>query len=1034
VKNSLVLKASAGTGKTFRLSIEYIRAILQGENFENILVMTFTRKATAEIRERILEFIKELINESPQGNEISQILKEKYPSIEINRELLKNTYESILKKKEALKIYTIDGFTNLLFKKAIAPHLNIYTYEMVEESKNRIFYEKILDRLLEQDRYFDILKEFFQNNAEKNIDTYIDLIKNILDNRWKFLLIENINEDRKTFSEGNFFNLFQNMIENIREAGKIKSPEKTLELDGLKKDFKTYFQAKNEIEQKTFLLENSKKFIEEENFWMKPFIQPTKKVPETAEICEKIQETNEVFKSDLARYIFNKEVIAYEKHIKDLSRLIFELYDKFKFSEKKFTHTDISTYTYKFINDENLNLIKDDKYTSYFYEILEGNISTIFIDEFQDTSILQWRILKPLINVAHNIICVGDEKQSIYGWRGGEKKLFSNLDKIIDSQVEGMDTSYRSQGEIINFVNKIFGNISTIKEENWEYENVKWLENKNNGFVQTFLINKEDEEDKTSIIVDILKANIKNYSKVGIIARKKAELNEIAFALENAGIPYITNDGLPLVEHRAIKGLYSLIKYFAYKEYIYFLEFIRSDIIDIRGDKFREFLEKQEEVEGYLRGEIESLDISNMPLLKKVLDLKRKKLGTYKIYSKDKSLRLDNLAEDIVREFNITNKFKANSDLKNIYRFYDLFRNFESIVEFIHYVEENIDSEDLRQVAVEELNAVKLMTIHKSKGLEFETEFLYINLKKNNIPNRGLKFYMNLDEKFQVLREYILTHTKYDYVLKALNFSYKDEESLKEEIEELNNLYVAITRPKSNLYLIMDTGKVEDKLEGSDDIVLNAVKYAMNKENFYELNGASLGTFKESEFEILDDLEEKNFEFLEYFENGEIPENKIFENRKRKEKQDYKLSIEKEFKRKMGSAIHFYLENIIHNIESQKEYSRKLSLNRYANMFGEKLMNEIFEKAEAFIEENAWVFDEKWQVKVEYEISEEDGENKKYYRIDRLMIDTSEKLVKIIDYKTGGKDDKQVQKYIDLVKLLVPKDYKVEGEYLFINL
>lgn len=141
-------------------------------------------------------------------------------------------------------------------------------------------------------------------------------------------------------------------------------------------------------------------------------------------------------RDNLAKTMYNNSVIPYEEKLLYILNRIYEVYDDIKFREKRFTHSDISSYTFKYIRDKELNFINENGVTDEFFEILDGKIDTIFIDEFQDTSILQWKILKDIIDQTNNVICVGDEKQSIYGWRGGEKKLFENLEKIIDGKEE----------------------------------------------------------------------------------------------------------------------------------------------------------------------------------------------------------------------------------------------------------------------------------------------------------------------------------------------------------------------------------------------------------------------------------------------------------------------------------------------------------------------------------------------------------------------------------------------------------------------
>ena len=144
----LILKASAGTGKTYRLSLEYIASLVQGIDFKDILVMTFTKKATAEIKERILKFLKEIVEDEKARIEIEKNIQNIYGkdfNFDINK--IKKIYKNIVENKDKLKIYTIDSFTNTIFKKAIAPYLKIYSYEIIDKTENRKILIKTFEKL-----------------------------------------------------------------------------------------------------------------------------------------------------------------------------------------------------------------------------------------------------------------------------------------------------------------------------------------------------------------------------------------------------------------------------------------------------------------------------------------------------------------------------------------------------------------------------------------------------------------------------------------------------------------------------------------------------------------------------------------------------------------------------------------------------------------------------------------------------------------------------------------------------------------------
>ena len=197
--NKKILKAGAGTGKTYRLSLEYIANLIKGINYKNIVVMTFTKKATAEIKDRIYDFLYQIAFEKYKFEELEKSLKEIYgfKSDEIDKDRLQSIYFEMIKNKDEIRIYTIDGFTNRIFKNTIAPFFGIYGYETLEEEDDS-FYEDILVRILNNNSYFEKFSFVFEEKKErKNINAYIDFIKNIIYMRKNFILAENYNENYK---------------------------------------------------------------------------------------------------------------------------------------------------------------------------------------------------------------------------------------------------------------------------------------------------------------------------------------------------------------------------------------------------------------------------------------------------------------------------------------------------------------------------------------------------------------------------------------------------------------------------------------------------------------------------------------------------------------------------------------------------------------------------------------------------------------------------------------------------------------------
>ena len=166
--NRTVLKASAGTGKTYRLSLEFIANLIKGTDYRNIVVMTFTKKATAEIKERIYDFLYQIAFEEYNWQDLEKNLKEIYglKDSQINKEKLQEIYFNIIRNKDEMRIYTIDGFTNRIFKNTIAPFFGIYNFETLDEEDEE-FYGNILGQILENEEYFEKFLFLVEEKNEK---------------------------------------------------------------------------------------------------------------------------------------------------------------------------------------------------------------------------------------------------------------------------------------------------------------------------------------------------------------------------------------------------------------------------------------------------------------------------------------------------------------------------------------------------------------------------------------------------------------------------------------------------------------------------------------------------------------------------------------------------------------------------------------------------------------------------------------------------------------------------------------------------
>lgn len=1069
-KNNIILKASAGTGKTYRLSLEFIANLIRGVNYKNIVVMTFTKKATAEIKERIYDFLHQIAFDEGNGAELEKNLKEIYKFDDLNKKELQNIYFEMIRNKEDIRISTIDGFTNKIFKNAIAPYFNIYNYETLDEETDE-FYSKILIKIIENENNFEDFKFIFDEKKEKkNIKRYMEIIKEVLDMRPKFVLTKGFKMSEVKKVSYKFIDELDGIFEKIEEVANKKNKNVT---DVLTKAFYNIYEkysnlskdeSKNEnqkMKEKLELIVPEIDLFFEKKLWNGTQTKGEKNKDDREELETKSQE----LKEKLSEYVFIEKVLPLDKKLKNIAQKIFDIAKKIKISSKRLTHNDILVYTYEFIFNKDLKFVENDRVTEEFLELIGGKIDTIMIDEFQDTSVLQWKILKLLMNTSENIICVGDEKQSIYNWRGGEKELFEKLETMIEGNVQNLDKSYRSYKAIIENVNKIFNGYDT----KWNYVDSGYRDDEEyqKGYFGYFIRNTKEETPKiyTKIVEIIENGQVKNLGKSAIICRTNPHLKEIAEVLNEAKIPYTLESKTTILEYKPIVPMYQLIKFFAFGNFKYLLEFMRSDLVGGLNSHVKYLLENKNEIMRFINGyqKIEDSKKANkkkknvnkdskaisfkefidmqkdenvkeeLLKYKKINVLERNNLIFEEILEKVRELKRlskdlnnkyenENFSRKLVENFEITKYYSTNSDLKNIFIFFNILKKYNNLYEFITFIEE--EKENLRQVSSRDVNAINLMTIHASKGLEFDTVFYYKRKSnKGNTDKSNLKGYLDFDEKFVDVKKFMLLFSGYDKKMIGNDLrKLIDKNIQKEEMEEINNDYVALTRAKKNLILLFDAEVTKEK--GYTDPLAKRIIDVYKNENKNE-NEYETGQIVESEIpeETTDtsDVKISNSLFKTYFNDDKL----------RMEKSSN--TLENEFKRKKGLAMHYYFEHILNDLENEKKIAKSALLSRYGNMLGKKIVEELIVRMDKFIEKNIDIYDKKYKVYNEFEVYDSEGKKR---IIDRINIDENNRKIYIYDYKTGFEPEtkkeyqEQIEEYKNILRGKVSEDYEIEVKLL----
>ncbi len=1101
-----VIRASAGTGKTYRLSLEYIGLLLKfrkhGIQFSEILVITFTKKATAEIRERIFAHLQAIIDRSDSGLELCKNLREIFEVTVSDADIdyLQHVYHEMLMNKHLVQISTIDSFTNTIFQTIIAPYLGLTQYKV----ENRIqpdMLAEIYEVILSNNDNFQKLKDFFTRSGRKTIQDYENLITSIIQERWIFHLMAQHkpkNESSPDIREMidsflvRYRVFFEEILRQFDEYVSKNHGDRNID-EILKKNFRELFSDRHtelsvdnfvdvicdKLKDNNFILINQKMLLVDDFFWngSRMFRKKNEK-SEAEELLEKLDQAKE----NLAEYLFYTELLKEEREIIEIATVILEKYDSIKIRDKVFTFNDITYYTYKYLYDPELSLTENDSVTNAFYEYLSSALRFILIDEFQDTSIVQLKILLPIIREvisgigAKNYggaIVVGDEKQAIYGWRGGERDLLLNMPAILHQAEEAtLDTSYRSDQRLISFVNHVFTNpvyrkLLTENSIEWPYKDISTVREENDGYIQVNFRNyangkkdtntiSREEDAMREFIEDVVYPHIRDHNvklaSIAILSRKNKDLSNMARILDELGINNILESSNTIAKHRAIKPIFYFYRYLVFKDFNDVLKFFRSDLVLMNAVDLKEILVAYKEVthNGGAHADIFQ-KVSHLEDVKYFWDFYQTYCHQQDGYPGGQILKL---TKAFLEQYNVPGKFNLETDLKNINFLLEIIVDFENNVRdyskslhgFLEFCRDNEETDELQQLGLENSDAIHLMSIHKAKGLEFDDVFLYWNLSGRSGNRTGnMNTYLRYSPDFNQLDEFVLTYN-YDHVLSKCHLkSIQQNAQQREIVEELNNFYVAATRAKTNLFLYMSYSKAGgmekflDDLEKKEqpnaqhvialslyDSLMN--NYLLKQENPYKAQ-ATIGQINPVSTSPDKPVARQNRGFLKQYYHFE-PSIYLERDDKRlqaEENLNFKSTYIKKRDADMGTIAHYYLSFIKYGTGQEKKIARDRTIAHYGNLMVERDIRALLDKVDLFIMNHKDdIFSAQMWPKVFNEFTLF-GESGREVRLDRLMINETSKKIMIIDYKTGDTyEELQIEDYRKTVEAL---DFVKKGGY-----
>ncbi|GAA7150586.1 RecB-like helicase [Helicobacter pylori] len=433
-RQCMALKASAGSGKTFALSVRFLALLFKGANPSEILTLTFTKKATAEMKERILDYLKilqkENLEDEKEKEKSQNILKELEEKYRLDPSLVQNRAQEIYQRflNAEIRISTIDAFFQSILRKFCWFVGLSANFEVNEDTKvhqqqlNEIFLSALNGEQLEELSVFIAQCLSYDSYTSDSILERLRFLKN------KLYLFDP-NKKELAFDEEGFLEKLRSLNKQIQSIETASNgAKKAIKCD----DFRGF-------------LNSSLTWLEKKSEYLY-FKKLKSEIPTLESECEEIE-------NDLKRYYEAKETAIFKKFPKFI-----QLYDN--------ATSKIQALDFDAIKDKVHVLLNgyEEMPAEFFYFRLDSKIAHILIDEFQDTSLNDYKILAPFIDEIkagigqakwhRSVFFVGDVKQSIYAFRGSFSSLFESVSK--DFYHDNLEFNHRSAPLIINYVNTIF--------------------------------------------------------------------------------------------------------------------------------------------------------------------------------------------------------------------------------------------------------------------------------------------------------------------------------------------------------------------------------------------------------------------------------------------------------------------------------------------------------------------------------------------------------------------------------------------------
>ena len=1001
-----ITNASAGSGKTFSLTQAVLSKLFSEEkdSYKKILALTFTNNSANEMKRRILDELNQ-ISTNPEKSAIFQSLNiakqysKKYV-IKKSKELL----NKILHNFSFFQISTIDKFNHRLIRSFSSDLSLSYNFDLIIE--NDEFSEDLISNFINDLKKDSFLMNLLINYSQikqtesKSWDITYDL-KNLLEIIWDENNHEFINEN--TLDKNDFNSLAQNIkLATSRLISEIKSMCNNIEEEILSSN----------LSDESFSYKALPNFLEEvknNNFRHIKLKSLTKRLLSNSLLKKDfLNDDGKVFMLNISAQLQNaiNSVIKLKTYLNLNENLTLNFLTK-----------NIIRYSKQYQKENNLLLISDfnslisenisGQPTPFIYEKIGTRFNNYYIDEFQDTSKLQWNNLIPLVSHAitneedgselGNLFIVGDPKQSIYGWRGANPETFNNLNNqnpfFLKPSLSKLGKNFRSFSEIINFNNNFFTHLSgkvKIDSISSNYSSLKQKTNKLKcgGYVSIKKFESTKSDYKENVLKEILSIiNKKKRQKfkssdIAILARTNPECNAISSFLMNNNIEVNSEELLALSSSKEVMLIIDIIRLFydqndleAKKNILKYIS-IRTK----RKNKFK-FISK-------------NLKLDANVFFNQVLNL------DYDFYVSLDLYEAAHYITDSLRYFT-KSTMQVNFLLEELYIFNN--KNYSEKKSFIEYW--NLKKDKLKVNLIQENNAVKVLTIHKSKGLEFPIVILpFFDFKLNKLDD---KVWVSFLDKV-VKGNFILSNSEY---LKSFDDSVKYSLLRNEEkiiSENVNVMYVALSRAILENHVLIKSTSARNYKSANDLVCSFFDDLKKSKDqNFFKFGKSiykkDLVKKTTKRLKIIDDsLYRRNYNKINSFiklkeTNQEIIFGNLF----------HKIMSEIEHSFQVDITINSFYNRGLISVDDKKYFLNTInSIVKHPQLkpFFER-ENIIYNEREIFIPPNSTVIPDK-----------------------TVILDDGS--IQILDYKTGKKNDKYLSQLKKYTKTLRAAKYDVRNAFL----